>query len=895
MSAQEKLAERCVEVGQMAEEALNWISDPENAELVGPEVKGLVKSLRRSKRRSTKLAQSARTRMSVSVFGPSQAGKSFLVSVLARPEEGRLVADFNDPAGKLDYISEINPVGDGESTGLVTRFTMSKDPTPDGFPIKLVLLSEADIARTIINSFFMDGDQSEPAPEPEDLSDRLNAYRAKAGQPDGALSEDDVYEIGEYIDNAFGRTAYAAALKPLWDEAAALVPKLSLADRAGFLSLLWGEHDAFTDLYLRLSAASAKIDNASVVFAPLAALTPRETSIIDVGTLHALLDDNSTDTLQVQTQAGKAVDLPRAILCALAAELVFPMETQPSDVFGETDLLDFPGARNRFDQPLSKTLASPEDTISGLLLRGKVAYLFDQYVENQEITSMLLCVPDSNMETLDLPGLVENWIVQTHGGTPEERATNNCILFFVLTKFDKHLGDSASGGEEALRFERRMKFSLVEKFGRGRDPWVDRWTPDKPFQNCFWLRNPNFFVDGLIDYDGDREVQIRPEKQSRVEELRTGCISAAPVQKHFSDPAAAWDAALTMNDGGVGYLTGALTEVCTIDSKVRQLTTQIEKVASEMEATLSPYHVSDDLEKRLEEKRMAAADIIDGLELALQNHRFGAFLRELEVDPDLVQDRILRVPPDIRISTAVSAASANIGAQPGATSLPRPGGMASRRPRRPGAPAAAVNVEAEPQADAAATPDRSGIRTMSVESFQTEKAIDVWVEKLRDFREHEELLSNFSLTSSSASDLVAELVHGLRRCNVPELMKKQLVEINFGLTADKQAPPAAIVCAEQINNFVVGLGYLSMDEKDRPTAEHEAGPRPVFSARPIHESADNLPVHPRPAAEETWVDWVFALEAMFVANAMDAGGSNVNLEQNNRIGRVLTSLRQKAA
>lgn len=894
MSAQEKLAQRCTEVGQMAQEAMNWITDPENAELVGPEAKGLVKSLRRSKRRSDKLARSARTRMSVSVFGPSQAGKSFLVSVLARPEAGRLVADFNDPAGKLDYISEINPVGDGESTGLVTRFTMSKDPTPEGFPIKLVLLSEADIARTIINSFFMDGDQSEAPPEPDELSNRLNTYRAKVGQPDGAVSEDDVAEIGEYIDSAFGRTAYAAALKPFWEEAAAIAPKLSLADRAGFLSLLWGEHQAFTDLYLRLAAASAQIDNAKIVFAPLAALTPRETSIIDVGTLHALLDDNSTDTLEVRTEAGKAVNVPRAVLCALAAELVFPMETQPSDVFGETDLLDFPGARNRFDQPLSKTLATPEDTISGLLLRGKVAYLFDQYVENQELTSMLLCVPDSNMETLDLPGLVENWIVQTHGGTPEERATNNCILFFVLTKFDKHLGDSASGGEEALRFERRMKFSLVEKFGRGRDPWVDRWTPDKPFQNCFWLRNPNFFVDGLIDYEGDREVQVRPEKQSRVDELRTGCISAPPVQKHFADPAAAWDAALKMNDGGVSYLTGELTKVCTIDSKLRQLTTQIDKVATEMEASLSPYHVSDDLEKRLEEKRLAAADIIDGLELALQNHRFGAFLRELEVDPDLVQDRILRVPSDIRISTAVSAASANISARPGATSPATPG-RPSRRPARPGARPAPVAAEATPQADATETTDRSGIRTMTVESFQTEKAIDVWVEKLRDFREREELLTNFSLTSGAAADLVAELVHALRRCKVPDLMKQQLVEINFGLTADKQAPPAAIVCAEQINNFVVGLGYLSLPEESRPIADHEGGPRPVFSARPIHDTADDLPIHPRPAAEETWVDWVFALEAMFVANAMDAGGSNVNLEQNNRIGRVLISLRQKAA
>src|SRR5690606_29833062 len=110
-------------------------------------------------------------------------------------------------------------------------------------------------------------------------------------------------------------------------------------------------------------------------------------------------------------------------------------------------------------------------------------------------------VPDSNMETLDLPGLVENWVGLTHGTTPELRARTNCILFFVMTKFDKHLGESAAGGGDETRFERRIQASLLEKFGRNKDAWVEEWTPGIPFRNCYWLRNPNYFVDGLIDYD----------------------------------------------------------------------------------------------------------------------------------------------------------------------------------------------------------------------------------------------------------------------------------------------------------------------------------------------------------------------------------------------------------
>uniref|UniRef100_UPI00399BE416 virulence factor SrfC family protein n=1 Tax=Roseovarius halophilus (ex Wu et al. 2025) TaxID=3376060 RepID=UPI00399BE416 len=686
MANQNELATRCADVAALSRKALDWVQDSENAETVGPEHKSLVQLLRRSARRAEKLGRSAQTKMSVSVFGPSQAGKSFLVSVLARPGDGRLVADFPGPGGQLDYISEINPEGEGESTGLVTRFTMTKAAMPDGFPIQLNLLSEADIARTIVNSFYMDGDQSEPAPEAGQINGHLEAFKPRAGAAEvPGMSFEDVLEIQDYVQSTFGRTAYAAALKPFWDDAAALAPMMSIRDRAEFLEILWGGHGALTELYVTMAEGLARIGHPEVVHVPLDALIPRESSIIDVKTLNGLHGGDTSDTLKVRAPSGQVTDLPRAVVCALAAELVFPMLEQPSPLFEETDLLDFPGARNRFEQPLSKTLAEPEKTVSQLLLRGKVAYLFDRYVENQEITSMLLCVPDSNMETLDLPGLVDNWIALTHGNRPEARRDVDCILFFVLTKFDKHLGESAAGGGDSTRFERRMQASLLEKFGRSKDGWVENWTPGHPFRNCYWLRNPNFFVEGLLDYDDQqRETGIRPEKEARLAELRDGCLSAESVQRHFKDPAAAWDAALSLNDGGVSYLTRELTEVCVPDSKLRQLSGQVEKVAGDMAMALGPFHVSDDVEKRIEEKRLAAAEVIDCLEITLQSHRFGALLNALCVDQDAIEDRISRVPSSVRISSAVSAKpAATTGAAPARPGPPPPPPCPRRSRGRP--------------------------------------------------------------------------------------------------------------------------------------------------------------------------------------------------------------------
>jgi len=868
---QEKLAQDCADVGDLTAQALAWVEDPKNTDLIGAEARSLVQMMRRAGRRARRLARSARTRMSVSVFGPSQAGKSFLVSVLARPESGPLVADFDAPGGKLDYIREINPEGEGESTGLVTRFTMEKPSTPEGYPIKLTLLSEADIIRTIINSFFMDGDRSEPAPEPVEIAAHLDLFKPRAGGAQPGMDADEVHEIGEYVEASFGREAYAVALRPFWEEAALIAPALSIPDRAAFFALLWGGHDPFIDLYTDMAQALAQLDHAEEVFTGLDALVPRETSIIDVKTLSG---DADGAPLTLTTAGGRQASLPRSVVSALAAELVLPMQSLPSAMFAETDLLDFPGARNRFEQDLDKAFDDAEAILPELLLRGKVAYLFDRYVQNQEITSMLLCVPDSNMETVDLPGLVQNWIATTQGATPQARADADCVLFMVLTKFDKHLGDSAAEGGDETRFERRMQASLMEKFGKGSDPWVAAWRQSQPFTNCFWLRNPNYYVDGLIDYDTDmRELRIRPEKEARVAELKAGCLHAPSVQRHFADPVMAWEAALALNDGGVSYLMKALEKVCKPDSKLRQITGQLDGLAADLRQAIAPFHVSDDVEARIEAAQKAATGVIDDLEEVLRRHRFGAVMAALMVDQDEIEGRISRVPSSVRITSAVASASA--AAQPAADGPQRPG-----RPTRP--------RPAEAQGE---TPTGEDIRTMTLEQFQAETALEIWIDRLKSFRDDPARRKACGVGDASSGDLVTELIHAARRAGLSRRTAAQLEEVNFGLTVEKQALPASILGAESINDFVATLGMKDLPESERPQVEGADGTtRAIFAPKLAADSIDTLPAQPRAMAEAAWTDWVFALDAVFTANAKDGAGGEINIEQNLALGRILSAL-----
>lgn len=891
--AKEELSTTCARIADKAMEALDWIADAENAGIVGAKGPVLTRELRRAASRARKLATAAERNMCIGVFGPSQAGKSFLVSVLARPQGGALTADFDAPLGKKDFISEINPPGEGESTGLVTRFTMRRADCPPGYPIRLRLLSEADIARVLANTFLMDGDQSEEPPSPSEINDLLSAYAKKKGAGVG-MSAEEVWDIREYFEKGFSRSAYVAALKPFWEEAAEIAPALSLADRAAFLAILWGRHALFTEVYTMLGGALAKIGHAGEVFAGEEALLPRDASIIDVKTLAGLDGGGVQTEVPLRTPAGVSAKLTKPIVTALTAELIITMAQQPWDMFAQTDLLDFPGARARFTNNLQKTFATAETPRKDTFLRGKVAYLFDRYVAEQELTSMMLCIPPSNMEVTDLPGLVQDWVISTHGASPAERARTECILFFVFTKFDMHLSDNAATGTDPVtRYERRVAASLTDPFGKLSDSWVNEWTEGRPFDNSFWLRNPNYPAKGFIKYDaGLRETDFEPDMVDRLAELKAGCLSVPAVQKHFAQPERAWDAAMTLNDGGVSYLVERLTPVCKPEIKARQVSAQLDIVRRQLHQRLWDMYVSDDIEARVEEKRAAAGPVMAALNHAFSLTKFGELLEGLTVDPDRIADRILRVPDTVRIVTAN-------GPRPTATAAPTP--VAKPAAAMPGAARATLPgagrvvlpggggvVAAAAPAERAEAPK---IRTLTREAFQAEMAMKTWVETLHDFARRPDLHAYFGMAPEVADDLVAELIGAARRFGVERKLTEALARLNFALRAEAQSGPVSTIAGEALNRFVARLGVDDLPAARRPKVQFEDGSEaPVFQPRPVRFSADDLPEVESAEAAAYLADWMFTLYQLFEDNARSNDAGDVNEAQNSRLGAILRAI-----
>ena len=214
----------------------------------------------------------------------------------------------------------------------------------------------------------------------------------------------------------------------------------------------------------------------------------------------------------VSCRASPDARLPRSLVCALTAELSVAIAEKPWDFFDHTDLLDFPGARSRLklanleDVAKAKGVAEGANPLRELLLRGKVAYLFQRYSAERELSAILLCIPDGNQEVRDLSDMMGAWIDQTIGATPADRAKQKNALFLVLTKMDREFEQKAGETEESrrLRWSARIGNSLVNNF---RGEWPTNWN-GRPFDNTFWLRNPTVIDERLMDYRAGRETGI---------------------------------------------------------------------------------------------------------------------------------------------------------------------------------------------------------------------------------------------------------------------------------------------------------------------------------------------------------------------------------------------------
>lgn len=882
-----KLAQDCEALAVAASEGVTWLKGAaQQSPTVAQQAPSLVSELQKVRNQSRKLARAARRRMCVGVFGPSQAGKSYLVSILASRDGRPLQARFADRS--YDFLREINPPGNRESTGLVTRFGLGLSDVSAEFPVRVRLLTQTDIVKILGNSFLLDFDHQKAefqGPDGASIRKRLAELRAKAQpMPVGDLDADDVLDLIEYFDTFFAGVT-AELRTDYWREAIDLAPRLSGHDRARLWSVLWYDFEPFTELYLTLYEGLQKLAFAPEALLGMDALIPREKSIIDVLTLDRLGAD-SDDTLQVRPKQADGrfstdTRLPRSLVCALTAELNVAIAEKPWDFFDHTDLLDFPGARSRLklakldDVAKTKGVAEGANPLRELLLRGKVAYLFQRYSAERELSAILLCIPDGNQEVRDLSDMMTAWIDQTIGATPADRARQKNALFLVLTKMDREFEQKAGETEESrhLRWSARLGNSLVNNF---RGEWPLNWN-GRPFDNTFWLRNPTVIDERLMDYDGSRENGIADAFAQRAIELRRHFVDNEDVRRHFADPARAWDEAFRANDGGVSYLVKSLIPVCDPAIKRAQVRGQLDVQIRRLVDRLAGFHSASDGDARAK-KRDLVHTVLRGLANVIQQQLFGELVAALQIADTALREIYFRI--------ATARAADEAPSRNGKAQAP----VAQSTGATVDLGAIFADVFGEEATRSAPTP--SGVLEDRAERFAREAA-DYWLENMRRIGADEKALSHFGVDRQHLGWLIDELIVGAHRLKLIDQLSHEVRALENAANAkwEEIAERQVRTASSALNGYVSALGFDKLPLDQRPGLPPNAPLRRVFEHPTV--MADGVPVlseDPAPIYADYCKDWMRAFLQLAMDNVGYEGGREITPEQNDRLGAILRTV-----
>ncbi|MCC6719359.1 MAG: hypothetical protein IT555_15865 [Acetobacteraceae bacterium] len=865
-AATQSLVRQCQDTERAAQGALAWFRDfPDRVAAQRPV---LEKEFRLAAVEARKLRVAAERPVAVGVYGLSQAGKSYLISTLARPAGRELTAELDHPRG---FLADINPESDKEATGLVTRFTMRAEKGPDGFPVRLRLLSEVDLVKILVNSWFCDALDAEKASAglAETIAEVLGAAeRDAAGQPENnEVRQEDIWDLSKYCDNEFRGYADAQAIRSgtFWDRMAAVLPRLPLERRIDVYAVLWNRFPPFTDVLTRLTTRLKSLRFDRDAWAPISALVPKTESVLKVDTLDHLADAGQP-SIEIAAQNGARCTLTRPELTGLIAELQITMSELPWPIFQATDLLDFPGARERTGKDHALEIGARPNMLGEFFLRGKVAYLFERYAAERELNALLLCIKESNNAyDATIRQSIRNWINRTHGATPEARARVETALFIMLTRMDMHF-NRTPGRDDAMAsddlWEARVKASLLQPLQEA-NGWLDNWHPGQPFSNTLLARNPGKSQSLSRLTDEGTEAELLPGVAEKIERWGSEFAANPGIRRHVKNPERAWREVFRLNDAGMAYLVESLAPVCRPELKLNQLSNQAAILRGDMRRRLSEWHVGDDLDAEYQKRLAALKPALDLLEANGNAGRFALLLTQFHLTPAEAREVLLRALP---------TAEANRAAPPAAT-----GAVSSMRDRLR---ARAAPTAAAPEASSGSDPTQDRATAL----------LSAWFAKLRRFSTESNLHGFFGFDGPSADALVAEMVATAGRCRLQARLVEGLGRIKGGLRFDQAADRRAVLVSQLINEHVNFLG-MSQDgvlSPDRPRVE--GGP-PAFEPEPPPAPGFEIGDEAEPFGPLFVLGWVDVLADAVKRNVFDQGGAGmVDQKQNEALGAVLALL-----
>ncbi len=883
--APEQLARGWHNLHQGAGLALDWIASVAPAvDDIARLAPGLNRELHRARNLASSLQRASTSPMAAGFFGLSQAGKSYLISALAADHQGRLETRFGEQT--LGFIEHVNPVGNGkEATGLVTRFTRHATPSPDpAYPIELRLFKEIEIAIILANAWFEDFDHQKI--DSAFTEARIDAALAPFAdlQPKPAVpgvSRDDVVRIWDYLEQH-----YSLPMQPLaaryWPRVLEIAPQLSVRERARLLAPLWGNLAPMTQTYEQLAEALHGLSLAQTVMAPLQVLVSEQdgelvqrNNIMNVDILNLLGTAQDSQVQVVPVLPDGALGAPAGVqtaqLAALTNELIFGLLNEPANaIVNQVDVLDFPGYRSR--EKLLELPASGENLLPRLLLRGKVAYLFQRYTAEQEMNALVMCTTTAKQsEVVGVGNVLRDWIERTQGATPQERDGKDPGLLWAMTMCDLFVTDALGGfrTQYAEACDNMLKRTVIERFGS--EPWMLEWG-SRPFNNLCMVRKPRretIFIElSRAAADGTcEELDLKAEKKADLEALKATFVGSDLAHRHLADPAAAWDAMLALNDGGLTLFSEGFARATPLHRKLDRIAEQYDELLAQLLPRLERYYQAGGEDERKKKKELA-------------NRIAGPFVREVQRKQVLGELLAYMAVPETALRELYlsgdfeSAAAASTDA-------------AEAAPAHDDFDIFGDPEEAAPAAHVA--------QYQSHEHRFARAAFDLWAAHLRSLSCRAYVLELLDLPADTVASLVNELIICAERLELPQQLSEALLRrAQSGVRRESLVQRQILTAQLMLNDFSAWFGHLGQPLGQRPNSLL-GGREPLFACyqRPLPGRFPELAAQAEDQAVTFADHWVSGIAIHTQDNAGHRKGMAISPEQNEQLGRVLNTLKAR--
>lgn len=662
------------------------------------------------RRQVKKIRNSLAGRCSVAAYGESQVGKSYLMSsLLSSPSSPFVIVDNGK---EYSFIDAINPSGGNtakiESTGLITRFTVEKDPrTREGF-VKASLFSVADMILMFADSYYSDliiNPRSVLSSAMINARlDSLSSIWKGNTEKQYYIEEDDVLDIRDYLSEVIGISASNVLQSDFFDIVSEAVKYIPVNKWVSVFGLLWNENDKINGLFSSMIGEMAKLSFNQEVLVPFSAVLRSEGTLLKIQWLDLVCGEEgkpedfpvlTTDVYDMSCNLLSS-GFSKAFLSACTSEITL---TLPDNVLKErpflahTDLLDFPGARSRLHIPEAE-IAS---VLPEIFRRGKVAYLFAKYSRMRRISSILFCHHNDQKTEPTIGESIKDWVEDVIGNTPKKRAENLANtgnvspLFMIATKFNIDLSmQKVDSPGNLSNHWRRFTEVLPEIIGPYQ--WFDNWTETggrrTPFQNIFPLRDfywsgssqsgMSYLFDGYCDgiKGATKSEELAVHQQTGYpnyfSELKASFMDNDFVKEHFENPERTWNDVATLNNDGSKAIIFKLNQIAPKLEKARENQYQDELMAilDRIKKSLEVYYEPDDDEAKSKKTKMITARIRARLFMSVGSNPevFGKIIDSLMVEPvkfrKIARDILVLRKDTPKDFSAVNFLRANAGIDP---------------------------------------------------------------------------------------------------------------------------------------------------------------------------------------------------------------------------------------